>query len=90
LLNQLPKHLFHKAQYFVKFFKIEVRVASALVDSFAGAVARGEKFANYRLEMFEWRALVVRIKSDLVVLGAKLGRVVEVLTIAEVFARVRI
>ena len=64
--------------------------APALINSFAGAVARREELANDRFEVFEWRALVIRIKSDLVILRAKLSRVVEVFAIAEVFACIRI
>ena len=73
-----------------KCFQLAPRELNKLVNFFAGAVARGKKLANDRLIILKWCALVIRSKSDLVILGAKLGGVVVVFAIAEVVARVRV
>ena len=61
-----------------------------LVNSFVAAIARGKELTNDRFKVLEWRTLVVGVESNLVILGAKLGGVVEIFAIAEVIAGIRI
>ena len=68
----------------------DVVALNKLINFFAGAVARGKELANDRFKVLEWRTLVVGVESNLVILGAKLGGVVEIFAIAEVIAGIRI